>query len=65
LSIAFHDYQALQKAWGVACSTPKSVLLIPQDRRYLVNATRFKGPCADKLIIQVIKHKYIDLTIVL
>ncbi|KAH1198443.1 putative polygalacturonase [Glycine max] len=47
------DTEALQKAWGVACSTPKSVLLIPQGRRYLVNATRFKGPCADKLIIQI------------
>ncbi|KAK7386871.1 hypothetical protein VNO78_27215 [Psophocarpus tetragonolobus] len=47
------DTEALQKAWGVACSTPKSVLLVPQGRRYLVNATRFKGPCADKLIIQI------------
>ncbi|WVZ13820.1 hypothetical protein V8G54_011386 [Vigna mungo] len=47
------DTEALQKAWGVACSTPKSVLLIPQGRRYLVNATKFKRPCADKLIIQI------------
>ncbi|GAU51583.1 hypothetical protein TSUD_188230 [Trifolium subterraneum] len=46
------DTQALQKAWGVACSTPKSVLLVPQGRRYLVNATKFIGPCKDNLIIQ-------------
>ncbi|KAG8389652.1 hypothetical protein BUALT_Bualt01G0001200 [Buddleja alternifolia] len=44
------DTQAFVNAWKQACSTPKSVLLIPQGRRYLVNATRFKGPCADKLI---------------
>ncbi|RDX93246.1 Pentatricopeptide repeat-containing protein, chloroplastic, partial [Mucuna pruriens] len=47
------DTEALRKAWGVACSTPKSVLLIPQGRRYLVNATKFIGPCSDKLIIQI------------
>ncbi|KAF7809305.1 putative polygalacturonase [Senna tora] len=47
------DTQAFRKAWDVACSTPKSVFLVPQGRRYLVNATRFKGPCADKLIIQI------------
>ncbi|MCH98137.1 putative polygalacturonase, partial [Trifolium medium] len=46
------DTEALQKAWGVACSTPKSVLLVPQGRRYLVNATKFIGPCKDNLIIQ-------------
>ncbi|KAI9111344.1 hypothetical protein K1719_017034 [Acacia pycnantha] len=47
------DTQAFRKAWEVACSTPKSVFLVPQGRRYLVSATRFKGPCADKLIIQI------------
>lgn len=47
------DQQAFTKAWDVACSTPKSVFLVPEGRRYLVNATRFKGPCADTLIIQV------------
>ncbi|XP_054810066.1 probable polygalacturonase At1g80170 isoform X2 [Prosopis cineraria] len=47
------DTQAFKKAWDVACSTPKSVFLVPQGRRYLINATRFKGPCADKLIIQI------------
>ncbi|KAJ7953599.1 Pectin lyase-like superfamily protein [Quillaja saponaria] len=47
------DTQAFQKAWDTACSTPKSVLLVPQGQRYLVNATKFKGPCADNLIIQI------------
>ncbi|KAK4433606.1 putative polygalacturonase [Sesamum alatum] len=47
------DTQAFVDAWKQACSMPKSVLLVPQGRRYLVNATRFKGPCADKLVIQI------------
>lgn len=47
------DTQAFVKAWDIACSTPKSVFLVPQGRRYLVNATRFKGPCSDKLVIQI------------
>ncbi|KAK6129623.1 hypothetical protein DH2020_036633 [Rehmannia glutinosa] len=44
---------AIVSAWKQACSTPNSVLLVPERRRYLVNATRFKGPCADRLIIQI------------
>ncbi|GMY26247.1 probable polygalacturonase At1g80170 [Fagus crenata] len=47
------DTQAFVKAWDIACSTPKSVFLVPQGQRYLVNATRFKGPCSDKLVIQI------------
>ncbi|KAI3460696.1 hypothetical protein Pfo_017359 [Paulownia fortunei] len=47
------DTQAFVNAWKQACSTPRSVLLVPEGRRYLVNATRFKGPCADKLVIQI------------
>lgn len=45
--------QAFLKAWETACATPKAVLLVPPGRHYLVNATRFKGPCSDKLVIQV------------
>ncbi|MCL7031435.1 hypothetical protein MKW94_000948 [Papaver nudicaule] len=47
------DTQAFVSAWEKACSTQKSVLLVPERKRYLVNATRFKGPCADKLIIRI------------
>ncbi|XP_030480822.1 probable polygalacturonase At1g80170 [Cannabis sativa] len=47
------DTQAFQKAWDTACSTSSAVLLVPQDRRYLVNATKFQGPCAEKLVIQI------------
>ncbi|KAI3817541.1 hypothetical protein L1987_11336 [Smallanthus sonchifolius] len=47
------DTKAFQNAWTQACSTAKSVLLVPQGRTYLVNATRFKGPCSGKLIIQI------------
>ncbi|KAL5826754.1 hypothetical protein ACOSQ3_018595 [Xanthoceras sorbifolium] len=47
------DTQAFVNAWSTACSTAKSVFLVPPGRCYLVNATRFKGPCADKLVIQI------------
>ncbi|XP_043706687.1 probable polygalacturonase At1g80170 [Telopea speciosissima] len=47
------DTQAFSDAWNKSCSTPKSVFLVPQGRIYLINASRFTGPCADKLIIQI------------
>ncbi|KAK4483891.1 hypothetical protein RD792_011100 [Penstemon davidsonii] len=47
------DTQAFVKAWTQACSIPRSVFLVPEGRRYLVNATRFEGPCSKKLIIQI------------
>lgn len=52
-NLCVYQFQAFVNAWKQACSTPKSVLLVPEKRRYLVNATRFRGPCADKLVIQV------------
>ncbi|KAL1222991.1 putative polygalacturonase [Cardamine amara subsp. amara] len=47
------DTQAFISAWSKACSTTKSVFLVPEGRRYLVNATKFNGPCEQKLIIQI------------
>ncbi|KAL2926500.1 Polygalacturonase [Bienertia sinuspersici] len=47
------DTQAFLSAWKQACSAPKSVFLVPEGRRYLVNATRFEGPCAGRLAVQV------------
>ncbi|KAH6775123.1 Pectin lyase-like superfamily protein [Perilla frutescens var. hirtella] len=47
------DTKAFVDAWKKACSTRKSVILVPEGKRYLVNATRFKGPCAEKLTIQI------------
>ncbi|KAL3845672.1 hypothetical protein ACJIZ3_003075 [Penstemon smallii] len=47
------DTQAFVSAWKQACSVPKSVFMVPGGRRYLVNATRFRGPCADNLVIQI------------
>lgn len=57
LMLCYH-HQAFVDAWNTACSTPKSVFLVPAGRRYLVNATRFKGPCADKLVVQVIFNRH-------
>ncbi|KAJ0037437.1 hypothetical protein Pint_22945 [Pistacia integerrima] len=47
------DTQAFKNAWNTACSTRQSVFLVPPGRRYLINATRFQGPCADSLVIQI------------
>ncbi|KAI3816796.1 hypothetical protein L1987_16501 [Smallanthus sonchifolius] len=47
------DTKAFENAWKQACSTAKSVLLVSLGRTYLVNATRFKGPCSGKLIMQI------------
>ncbi|KAK9751051.1 hypothetical protein RND81_02G238100 [Saponaria officinalis] len=47
------DTQAFATAWSQACSTPKSVFLVPKGRSYMVNATKFKGPCSERLIIQI------------
>ncbi|KAH7570302.1 hypothetical protein JRO89_XS05G0083300 [Xanthoceras sorbifolium] len=57
------DTQAFVNAWSTACSTAKSVFLVPPGRRYLVNATRFNGPCADKLVIQPCRGAPTALTI--
>ncbi|XP_075085272.1 putative polygalacturonase At1g80170 [Nicotiana tabacum] len=47
------DTKAFVDAWNQACSKRRSVFLVPSGRIYLVNATRFSGPCANRLIIQV------------
>ncbi|KAH8518279.1 hypothetical protein H0E87_000215 [Populus deltoides] len=47
------DTQAFVKAWETACATPESVFLVPSEHHYLVNATRFKGPCEDRFVIQI------------
>ncbi|CAA0827773.1 Pectin lyase-like superfamily protein [Striga hermonthica] len=58
------DTQAFVNAWGVACSASNSVLLVPENRIYLVRATRFKGPCAGKLTIQATFFFFLNGTIV-
>ncbi|XP_060180182.1 probable polygalacturonase At1g80170 [Lycium barbarum] len=47
------DTKAFEDAWKQACSKRRSVFLVPSRRTYLVNATRFNGPCDNGLIIQV------------
>ncbi|XP_057793660.1 probable polygalacturonase At1g80170 [Salvia miltiorrhiza] len=47
------DTKAFVDAWKKACSTRGSIFLVPKGQRYLVNATKFKGPCAGKLTIQI------------
>ncbi|KAK6781363.1 hypothetical protein RDI58_023547 [Solanum bulbocastanum] len=47
------DTKAFEDAWKEACSKRRSVFMVPSGRTYLVNATKFNGPCANGLIIQV------------
>ncbi|KAI0510315.1 hypothetical protein KFK09_010916 [Dendrobium nobile] len=47
------DTQAFVSAWEKACSLNNAVFLIPEQRIYKVNATKFRGPCQGKLIIQI------------
>ncbi|KAM0932820.1 putative endo-polygalacturonase [Dioscorea sansibarensis] len=47
------DTQAFLNAWDKACSLRNAVLLVPERRRYLVNAARFRGPCESNLIVQI------------
>ncbi|KAL1533910.1 putative polygalacturonaseisoform X2 [Salvia divinorum] len=48
------DTKAFVGAWEKACSKRgNSIFLVPKGKRYLVSATKFKGPCAGKLVIQI------------
>lgn len=49
----FFFLQAFRQAWDKACSLKNAVFLVPEQRRYRVNATKFKGPCESRLIVQV------------
>ncbi|XP_059308468.1 probable polygalacturonase At1g80170 [Lycium ferocissimum] len=50
---ASDDTKAFVDAWKQACSTRKSVFLVPAGHSYLVNATRFRGPCVGRLRVQI------------
>ncbi|KAK4721347.1 hypothetical protein R3W88_011580 [Solanum pinnatisectum] len=50
---ASDDTKAFVDAWKQTCSTPKSVFFVPAGRSYLVNATRFRGPCVGILRVQI------------
>ncbi|KAJ3683155.1 hypothetical protein LUZ60_013382 [Juncus effusus] len=47
------DTQAFLDAWQQACSMDNAVFLVPEHRRYKINATKFKGPCQAKLIVEI------------
>ncbi|KAG9158464.1 hypothetical protein Leryth_013214 [Lithospermum erythrorhizon] len=40
-----NDANAFLEAWKKACNTPQSVLLVPANKTYVLNPTRFLGPC--------------------
>ncbi|XP_042047267.1 polygalacturonase ADPG1-like isoform X2 [Salvia splendens] len=49
------DTKAFVNAWKKACSKQgSSIFLVPKGKRYLVSATKFKGPCAGMLTIQAL-----------
>lgn len=47
------DTEAFLDAWKKACSLNNAVFLVPGGRRYKVGASKFIGPCKDKMIIQI------------
>ncbi|XP_020585767.1 probable polygalacturonase At1g80170 isoform X2 [Phalaenopsis equestris] len=47
------DTQAFASAWKKACFLSNAVFLVPEKRVYKVNVTKFRGPCQNKLIIQI------------
>ncbi|XP_062218095.1 probable polygalacturonase At1g80170 [Phragmites australis] len=48
------DTEAFLNAWKTACSLDSAVFLVPGGRRrYKVGASKFMGPCKEKMIIQI------------
>ncbi|XP_062224174.1 probable polygalacturonase At1g80170 [Phragmites australis] len=47
------DTEAFLSAWKMACSLDNAVFLVPGGRRYKVGASKFMGPCKERMIIQI------------
>ena len=54
-SLYYFLLQAFVNAWNDACVLDSAVLMIPQNRTYLVSPLEFKGPCGSKLTVEVTK----------
>jgi hypothetical protein len=47
--------QAFADAWSDACALDSAVLMIPQNRTYLLSPLELKGPCGSKFTVEVTK----------
>ncbi|KAL5744006.1 hypothetical protein ACOSP7_026869 [Xanthoceras sorbifolium] len=47
------DSQAFMKAWKEACSHPGAVLVVPEEKTYLLKPIRFSGPCKANTTVQI------------
>ncbi|XP_042514364.1 polygalacturonase [Macadamia integrifolia] len=47
------DTEAFKKAWKVACSSSSGVLVVPQNKNYLLKPITFSGPCKSDLTMMV------------
>ncbi|KAH7557278.1 hypothetical protein JRO89_XS11G0100700 [Xanthoceras sorbifolium] len=56
------DSQAFMKAWKQACSHPGAVLVVPEEKTYLLKPIRFSGPCKANTTVQPCKDAPTALT---
>ncbi|XP_043691364.1 polygalacturonase isoform X2 [Telopea speciosissima] len=47
------DTEAFKKAWKVACSSSPAVVVVPQNKNYLLKPITFSGPCKSDLTMMV------------
>ncbi|KAF8022325.1 hypothetical protein BT93_G2467 [Corymbia citriodora subsp. variegata] len=47
------DSEAFKKAWNVACSSERAVLVVPKNRIYHLKPITFSGPCKSDLTFKV------------
>ncbi|GAA0141556.1 hypothetical protein LIER_02675 [Lithospermum erythrorhizon] len=49
-----NDTMAFLEAWKIACKTPKSIILVPSNKTYVLKPPiKFLGPCKSKLIMRI------------
>ncbi|KAJ4969962.1 hypothetical protein NE237_003061 [Protea cynaroides] len=47
------DTEAIKKAWDAACSSSPAVLVVPQNKNYLLKPITFSGPCKSDLTMLI------------
>ncbi|KAL1312406.1 hypothetical protein HN51_039024 [Arachis hypogaea] len=50
---ASSNTQAFEKAWQTACSSGKTILLVPKGNIYQLKPIRFSGPCKSDIQVQI------------
>ncbi|XP_068638593.1 polygalacturonase-like [Aristolochia californica] len=47
------DTKAFQKAWAKACSSAPAVLVVPENKNYLLKQISFSGPCRSNITVKI------------